>query len=263
MIRIFFDYVDGLSEKDGKDLNYAGIISKFEVEFDPPINHVISMGGGKCYIADVENMTVSYAGYYVEYETVAEEYPENEMLHLECTAEDGETFVLYFDGNWENYSGYEIALDCYEPLPFNYVIDNINGIVTLLDIDTGYKLYSDKDDIPLAENEILAVIDFESGIDVSENIRCVVDGQSFYVITLNGADSTVRYMGHSAEYSYREYSSPVIDPNSNFSDGTTASPNTGNSGGYLSVMLAAAVIAVLAKRTEKVHKGRKILFSNL
>lgn len=72
--------------------------------------------------------------------------------------------------------------------------------------------------------------------------------QEFYVVTIDGINSKVRYMGHSAEYSYREYGSQEIDTNSNFLDGETTSPKTGNSGGYLSIMLAAAGLAVLAKR---------------
>lgn len=247
----FFNYVDELSERDGKNLNYVGIVSKFDVDFDPPSHSVISMSGSKCYIADVEAMTVSYAGYYAEFANIAAEYPENDTFYCECRAEDGQVFVLYFDSVGENYTGYETALDCYDPLPFNYVIDNINGTVTLLDIDTGYELYSDKDGIPLAENEILTAIDFVGRVDVNEDIRCCIKGQSFYVITLNGMNSTVRYMGHSAEYSYQEKVRQETDPNSDFSDGETISPKTGNSGGYFNIMLAAAVMAVLAKYIKK------------
>lgn len=237
----FFNYFEEVRENSENKL-FEAIIAKFNVEFDPPINDVLRIEGGKCYIADLETMTVHYVGFYCIYEAIDLDDAEPDNVY-EYTAEDSAKFYLYFNKESGEYSG------CVsEIVDFDYAIDNINGTVTLLDVDTGYKLYSDPDDIPLAENEILVDVDFEYTVDVSEYLICVVSGKKFYVVTIDGINSKVRYMGHSAEYSYREYGSQEIDTNSNFLDGETTSPKTGNSGGYLSIMLAAAGLAVLAKR---------------
>lgn len=244
----FGDYLNEFAAKNGKTPYppyYTSISADFEVKFDPPLSDgMVSMSGSKCYIVDFETMTVSYAGTYCIYEEIVSDYEETDNV-CEYTAEDGAKFYLYFNKKG-GYSGCE-----FEVVDFDYAIDNINGTVTLLDVDTGYKLYSDPDDIPLAENDVLADVDFEYTVEVSEQLICVVSGKKFYVVTVDGINSKVRYMGHSAEYSYREKGSSAIDPNSDFSDGKTTSPKTGNSGGYLNIMFAAAGLAVLAKCAKK------------
>lgn len=242
----FIEYFETNVQKSGENKLFEAIIVELDVRYDPPLSDgTFSMECSKYYIADLENKTVNYVGFYCISEAIVTETANPDNV-CEYTAEDGAKFYLYFNKESGEYSG------CVsEVVDFDYAIDNINGTVTLLDVDTGYKLYSDPDDIPLAENEILVDVDFEYTVDVSEHLICVVSGKKFYVVTIDGINSKVRYMGHSAEYSYREYGNQEIDPNSNFSDGETTSPKTGNGGGYLKIMLAAAGLAVLAKFAKK------------
>ena len=250
----FIDYIEELPDikNTGRDIRYVSKIAEFDVEFDPPINDVTRIYGGKCYIADLEKMTAHYVGYYLVWEEIAVKYEEPNDVY-EYTAEDGAKFYLYFSKESGEYNG---CLS--DEAEFDYAIDNINGTVTILDVDTGYKLYSDPDDIPLAENEVLLDIDFEKDVEVSDHLICVVSGKKFYVVTVDGINSTVRYMGHSAEYRYISLSvsyddtSPVGGTGSfQQPDGATASPKTGNGGEYLKIMLAAAGLAVLAKFAKK------------
>lgn len=250
----FFDYVDGLSSGDSPQ--YAGIVSKFEVEFDPPVNNVISMEGEKYYIADFETMTVSYAGYSIVCEEVAEEYPQGETLYRECTAEDGMKFGLFFDRteNGLEYAGWENEMKVSE-VDYAYSTDENSRVIissiVVGEIDIGRPLYSDPDMIPLEANEQLAVIDAVQYIeDELGRTAALLNIKKYYVITVDGMDSTVRYAGCSYK-AVDMYTDFEPDDDSNWSEGATKSPNTGNSGGCLNTMLAAAAIAVLAKRTEK------------
>lgn len=193
----FFKYLDELSEKDGKNLNYVGIVSKFDVEFASPLNHVIAMGGGKCYIADVENMTVGYAGYYKEYTAVEEEYPENGTFYCECTAEDGTKFRLNYD--YDCWGAVDVDV---EPAPIDYVIDLASKRVSIPDIDTGYPPY-DGGIVPTGDNEFAMSVEIDDVVKVSEQVTCYVKGERVYVIDkLNGK---ARYVGYTAEYKYIEY----------------------------------------------------------
>lgn len=144
----FWDYLNDFAEKNGKTPRppyYTGITADFEVKFDPPLSDgMVSMSGSKCYIVDFETMTVSYAGAYCIYEEIVSDYEESDNVY-EYTAEDGVKFYLYFNKESGEYSGCSSNV-----VDFDYAIDNINGTVTILDVDTGYKLYSDPDDIPLA-----------------------------------------------------------------------------------------------------------------
>lgn len=128
----------------------------------------------------------------------AGEYVEPDDVY-ECTAEDGSKFYLYFDKESGEYDGYEAEYG-----EFDYAIDNINQTVTFLEVETGYALYSDPAEIPLAEGEILVELPFERHIEITDMLLCVVSGTKYYVVTVGGADSKVRYMGHSAEYRYIE-----------------------------------------------------------
>ncbi|MDE7289574.1 MAG: hypothetical protein K2N71_08775, partial [Oscillospiraceae bacterium] len=240
----FAEYFAGVQENNENRL-FEAIVVKFDVSFDPPIDDVIRIEGGKCYVADLEAMTVHYVGFYCIYESIELEDAEPDDV-CEYTAEDGAKFYLYFSKESGEYSG------CVsEEGEMDFAIDNVSGTVTFFDVETGYKLYSDPNDIPLAENEVLVDVDFEKDVFVSDHIICAVSGKKFYVVTLDGMNSKVRYMGHSAEYSYREYGNSPSAPNSDFSDGATTAPKTGNGGGYLNIMLAAAGLAVLAKRAKK------------
>lgn len=241
----FFSYFEEVRESSENGL-FEAIVVKFDLSFDPPLSDgTFSMDCAKYYIADLESKTVRYAGSYCLSEAIV---PETEEAYNVCErrAEDGAKFYLYFNKKSGGYSGCEA-----ETVYFDYAVDNINGTVTLLDVDTGYKLYSDPDDIPLGDNDILVEVDFEQEAEVSGRILCVVSGKRFYVVTVDGINSTVRYMGHSAEYSYREYGNSAIDPNSDLSDGETASPDTGNGNSFFAVMLAAAGMAFLAKYAKK------------
>ncbi|MBD5139399.1 MAG: hypothetical protein HDT24_08840 [Ruminococcus sp.] len=258
----FFDYVDELEKENGesKYIRYAGLVAEFDRKFDPPSDGIISMSGGRCYVADFENDTVSYAGYYVVYEEAAAEYPESDTVYRKCTAEDGSRFILYFDSlengrvkytGWEAEiapnGGYAYSTDENSEVIFSSITP---GIID--ELESGQKLYSDPDMIPLAENEVLAEGEAEEYVeDVSGAVIASIKTKKYFVITVDGMDSTVRYAGCSYEIvrTAPEFEQP--DPASDFSDGATASPNTGNGGGYLNIMLAAAGLAVLAKRAKK------------
>ena len=193
----FFNYIDDLSEKDGKNLNYVGIVCKFDVDFDPPSHSVISMSGSKYYIADVEAMTVSYVGYYTESVDIAEEYPESDTFYSECTAEDGTKFRLNYD--YDCWGAVDVDV---EPAPIDYVIDHANKKVSIPDIDTGYPPY-DGGIVPTGDNEFAMSIEIDDVVKVSEQVTCYVKGERVYVIDkLNGK---ARYVGYTAEYKYIEY----------------------------------------------------------
>lgn len=251
----FFDYVDGLSAGDTP--RYAGIFSKFEVEFDPPVNNVISMEGEKYYIADFETMTVSYAGYSAVYTEISDPtLDEEDYVTVEYTAEDGTSFTLYFDPEENGGLKYSGSLSETPPnVDYSYSTDENSRVIissiVIGEADAGRPLYSDPDMIPLEANEQLVVIDAEQYVeDEAGWLAAVLNIKKYFVVTVDGMDSTVRYAGCSYEavdmYPYFE---PSYD---NFwTEGATTSPKTGNGGGWSSVMLAAAAIAVLAKRIEK------------
>lgn len=253
----FYDYLNEFAAKNGKTPRppyYTGIVADFEVEFDQPLSDdTVSMSGGKCYIVDFETMTVSYAGAYCIYGGgIVSDYEESYNVY-EYTAEDGAKFYLYFSKESGEYKG---CLN--DEAEFDYAIDNVNETVTLLDVDTGCKLYSDPDMIPLEDNDVLVDVDFEYTVDVSDHLICVVSGRKFYVVTVDGMNSKVRYMGHSAEYKYISLSGSYDDTfpsegtgSSQQAEVAAASPKTGNGGGYLKIMLAAAGLAVLAKFAKK------------
>lgn len=254
----FFEYFETNFQKSNENKLFETIVSKFDVDFYPILSDgTFAMSGGKCYIADIENMTVNYVGYYAEYMdspyyNCISEYNDK---YCECTAEDGSKINILFNaaenGGLE-YMGYEAEA---APFDFSYSKDENSQVIissiTVGDIDTGYTLYSDPDMIPLAANEVLAEAETEQYVDEeSEFPPAIIEMKKYFVITLNGMNSKVRYAGCS-------YEVIAIAPefwqssDTDWSDSATTSPKTGNSGGYLSVMLAAAVIAVLAKRTEK------------
>lgn len=193
----FFNYIDNLSEKDGKNLNYVGIVCKFDVDFDPPSHSVISMSGSKYYIADVEAMTVSYAGYYTESVDIAAEYPESDMFYSECTAEDGTKFRLNFD--YDCWGAVDVDV---EPAPIDYVIDLAEKRVSIPDIDTGYPPY-DGGIVPTGDNEFAMSIEIDDIVKVSEHVTCYVKGERVYVI--DKLNAKARYVGYTAEYKYIEY----------------------------------------------------------
>lgn len=98
---------------------------------------------------------------------------------------------------------------------------------------------------------------FKYNVSVSEHLLCDVRGKKFYVVTVDGMNSKVRYMGHSAEYRYISLSGSYEDTfplagtgSSQQAEVATTSPKTGNGGEYLKIMLAAAGLAVLAKRAK-------------
>lgn len=256
----FYDYVDGLSENDGGSLNYTGIIAKFNVDFDPPLSDgTFSMEGGKYYIVNFETMTVSYVGAYCEYTATlsGEEEEEYATAYCQCTAEDGIEFGLFFD-HTENggleYMGWETE-EYVSEVDYAYSTDeNSRVIVSSIvvgEVDTGRPLYSDPDMIPLAANEVLAEVEVVQYVeDEAGQAAARLNIKKYYVITVDGMNSTVHYAGFSYE-AVNMY--PDFEPSadSNWLDGETTSPNTGNSDGYLSAMLAAAALAVLAKCTKK------------
>ncbi|MDE6710031.1 MAG: hypothetical protein K2J76_06040 [Oscillospiraceae bacterium] len=257
----FFNYLDELSEKDGKNLNYVGIVSKFDVSFNPILSDgTFSMYGGKCYIADIEAMTVSYVGYYAEFM----DSPSYNCViwynekYCECTAEDGSKITIMFnalDNGGLEYVGCEISAAPIDDYAYSTDSDTsqiIISSVTVGEIDTGYTLYSDPDMIPLAVNEVLAEAEVECYVDDgSEFPPAVIEMKKYFVITLNGMNSTARYAGSSYEVMAiaPEFWQP--DPASDFLDGETTSPKTGNGGGYMNIMLAAAGLAVIAKLAKK------------
>ncbi|MDE7302039.1 MAG: hypothetical protein K2N60_01825 [Oscillospiraceae bacterium] len=195
----FFDYVDELEKENGETqyIRYAGLVAEFDRKFDPPSDGIISMSGGRCYVADFENDTVSYVGYYVVYEEAAAEYPESDTFYCECTAEDGTKFRLNYD-----YDCWGAVDTDVEPAPIDYVIDHANKKVSIPDIDTGYPPY-DGGIVPTGDNEFAMSVEIDDVVKVSEQVTCYVKGERVYVIDkLNGK---ARYVGYTAEYKYIEY----------------------------------------------------------
>lgn len=245
----FYDYV----EKTKDELRYLPIVEKFDVSFDPPSNYVIRMYGGKCYIADLETKTVNYAGFYALNEEAASDYVEPQDV-CEFTAEDGAKFYIYFDKDDGKYIGYE-AEENVSNVDYAYSTDENSRIIissiVVGEVDTGYTLYSNSAEIPLADNEVLAEIDVEQYVeDESGRLAAVLNIKKYYVITIDGMYSTVRYAGCS--YSAVDmYSDFEPSPDSDWSDGATVSPKTGSGGNFFAVMLAAAGLAVLAKCAKK------------
>lgn len=255
----FFEYFAEVQES-GENRMFEAIIVKFDVSFDPILSDgTFSMYGGKCYIADLENKTVNYAGYYAEfmdspsYNCIVE-YNEK---YCECTAEDGSKITIMFnalDNGGLEYIGCEISA---APIDYAYSTDSdtsriIISSVTVGDIDTDYKLYSDPDKIPLAVNEVLAEAEVECYVDDgSEFPPAVIEMKKYFVITLNGMNSKARYAGSSYEVIAiaPEFWQP--DPASDFSDGKTSPPNTGNQNSFFAVTLAAAGLAAIAKFAKK------------
>lgn len=256
----FWDYLYEFAEKNGKDPylpNCTGIVAKFNVDFDPPLSDgTLSMSGGKCYIADLETMTVSYVGYFCEYTEDLSENDADNAVYCEYRAEDGTWFGLHF-APLENGELEFTGCESEDPLNVGYAYSTdensriIISSIAVEEVDTGYTLYSDPDMIPLAANEVLVSTDVEQYVeDGSGRLAAVLNIKKYFVITVDGMNSTVRYAGCSYNavdmYPYSEPS-----PDSNWSDGETTSPNTGNGSRYLNIMLAAAGLAVLAKRAKK------------
>lgn len=257
----FYDYMYKF-ETEHIGRHYTSAIAEFYVSFDPPLDFngiITQMDGGKCYIIDLDEMSAWLAGYYCAWEEMKEdaEYPESEMRYCEYVAEDGTKLALLFilteNGGLE-YVGCEPEENV-SNVDYAYSVDENSRVIissiVVGEVDTGYTLYSDPDMIPIADNEVLASIDVEQYVeDESGRLAAVLNIKKYYVITIDGMDSTVRYAGCS--YSAVDmYSDFEPSPDSDWSDGATVSPKTGSGGNFFAVMLAAAGVAVLAKCAKK------------
>lgn len=216
------------------------IAPRFRVDFPERDSGVISMEGVKFYIIDPYasrgSDIVRYAGAEVIFEEIVDpdepvtempdyELPRDEEVYVR--AEDGTDGYLYIysDGSAP---GYVIShMQPENEYDFPEYLDGmgLNG-----------NFYSNPDDIPLNEDEQLAVTNYVIVKEDGSRISC----QKYYVV--NSTERTLTYAGHS-----------MSAEQNNTEGGFTTAPATGNGSGYMAVGAVSLAAAMISRK--KCKKG--------